>query len=35
MTIDKKCKGKKVYMAFPIKRTGNWYLVSHDALVKS
>lgn len=34
MTIDKKYEGKKVYMAFPIKRTRNWYLISHDALVK-
>ena len=32
LTIDKKYKGKQIYMAFPMSET--WYLVPHDKLVQ-
>ena len=31
LTIDKKYKGKKLYVAFPIE--GHWYLIEHDELI--
>ena len=32
LTIDKKYKGKQIYMVFPMSET--WYLVPHDKLVQ-
>ncbi len=32
LTIDKKYKGKELFMAFPL--NGYWYLVEHDTLIE-
>lgn len=32
LTIAKKYEGNELHMAFPVR--GNWYLISHDKLVK-
>lgn len=34
LTVAKKYKGNEIYIAFPVKSTGHWYLIEHDRLIE-
>ena len=33
LTVSKSYVGNDIYMTFPVRRNGHWYLVPHDTLV--